>query len=181
MSMRRGIWTALVLLLGVAGCAKDPYAAYQPVPAAELERMVVGNSLLLDRTKDWPFQTLLYLAPGGRGWRDARLVPGTDPQPGAMAMVIAWEASDTDGLCLWSTPLIGEMPSFTAPHRECLRVLRAAAAPETLAATASDKQRSITAPLSLRSGSAFPLERIAQYQMQVRVLYGGQIPAWRAP
>ena len=56
-----------------------------------------------------------------------------------------------------------------------------AAAPETLAATATDKQRSITAPLSLRSGSAFPLERIAQYRMQVRVLYGGQIPAWRAP
>jgi hypothetical protein len=143
--------------------------------------MVVGNSLLLDRTKDWPFQTLLYLAPGGRGWRDARLVPGTGPQPGAMAMVIAWQTSDPDGLCLWSTPLIGEMPSFTPPHHECLRVLRVPAAPETLAAAASDKQRSITAPLSLRSGSAFPLERIAQYEMQVRVLYGGQIPDWRVP
>jgi hypothetical protein len=178
---KRSARAAAALLLGVAGCASDPYAGYQPVPAAELARMVPGNSLLLDRTADWPFQTLLYFAPGGSGWRDARLPPGSDPQPGAMAMIIAWQASDADGLCLWSTPLIGEMPSFTPPHRECLRMLRAPAAPETLVATATDAQRSITAPLWLRGGSAFPLERIAQYDLQVRVLYGGQIPAWRVP
>ena len=174
-------FSALVLLLALAGCAGDPYAGYQPVPAAELTQMVSGNTLLLDRTGKWPFQTLLYLAPGGGGWRDGRLVPGTDPLPGSIAMVLSWQATDDDGLCVWSSPLIGELPAFMPPHKDCLHVLRAPVAPELLAASASDDKRSITAPLWLHSGSTFPPGRIAQYEVQVRVLYGGELPTWRIP
>jgi hypothetical protein len=172
---------AIALLLGAAGCAGDPYSGYRPVPAAELAPMVSGQTLLLDRTEAWPFQTLLYLAPDGSGWRDARLAAGTEPRPGDMANVIAWQATDEEGVCLWSAPLIGEMPYFMPPHRECLRVLRDPAAPEMLAATASDAQRSITAPLGLRGGNGFPPGRIAQYELQVRVLYGGHLPPWQVP
>ena len=143
--------------------------------------MVSGSSLLLDATRDWPFQTMLYLAPDGSGWRDASLLPGTDPRPGDMAMVLVWQATEADGLCLWSAPLIGEMPSFTPPHRECLRVLRAPTGQETLAATATDAQRSITAPLLLHGGNTFPPGQIAQCELQVRVLYGGQLPPWQIP
>lgn len=171
----------VALLLALCGCGSDPYAGYQKVPAAELLRMVSGTSLLLDGTATWPFQTMLYLAPGGGGWRDAKLRPGTEPRPGDMAMIIAWQVRDEDGLCLWSTPLIGEMPSFTPPHHECLLVLRDPAVPQALVATAADADRTITAPLSLRSGNAFPPGPIAQYDLQVRVLFGGQLPAWQVP
>lgn len=174
---------AFALLLATAGCAADPAAGYLPVPAAELTRLVAGNSLLLDATADWPMQTLLYLAPGGGGggWRDARLRPGAEPQPGDMAMVLAWQATDEGGLCVWSTPLIGLMPSFLPPQQDCLLVLRAPTGGEALMATATDPQRSVTAPLYLRSGNSFPPGQIAQYEVQVRVLFGGQLPRWRIP
>ena len=160
--MTRARPVCLVLLLGAAACAADPYAGYQPVPAADLAPMLTGRTLLIGATKDWPWQTMLYLDCAGGGWRDARLVAGSVPRPGDMAMVISWQATEADGLCLWSSPLIGEMPSFIPAHRECLRVLRDAAAPELLAATATDAGRSMTAPAVLSDGNAFPPGRLAQ-------------------
>ena len=170
-----------LLLVGTSGCGGNPYSGYLPVPAVELTRMVSGNSLLLDGTKAWPLQTMLYLAPEGGGWRDARLQPGTEPQPGDMAMVLSWQATEEDGLCMWSAPLIGVMPSFAPPQKQCLRVLRAPAEPDTLVATATDAQRTITAPLQLFNGNIFPAGQIAQHELQVRVLFGGQMPTWRVP
>jgi hypothetical protein len=170
-----------LLAATLAGCAGSPYAGYLPIPAAELAPMVAGRSLLLGETADWPYQTVLYLAPDGGGWRDGRLAHGTEPRPGDMAMVLGWRVTDEDGLCVWSTPLIGDMPSGAPPLRDCLRVLRAPTNPAVLAATATDAERSITAALQLRDGSVFPLDRIAQYQLQVRVLYGGRLNNWSIP
>ena len=173
--MRR---VAIALLLAASGCVAPPYAAYQPVPADDVARLVAGSSVLISPTGDWPFETLIYFDRAGHGWRDALLLPGTNPVPGAMAEVIAWQSTDAEGLCLWSAPLVGEIPYFVGPHRECLRVLSASAAPDTLVATITRDHRAITAPLVLQPGNAVAADRIAQYQLQVRVLSGGKIPNW---
>jgi hypothetical protein len=169
------------LVLGIAGCAADPYAGFEPVPAAELVRMTSGNTLLIDSTAQWPFQTLLFIAPGGGGWWDGRLEPGSEPQTTGMAMALAWRITDDDDLCVWTSPLISEMPTFTPPDRACLRVIRMTMTPDVMVATSANRQRTITAPARLVSGNSFPPARIAQYERQVRVLFGGQMPTWRVP
>jgi hypothetical protein len=168
----------LALLLCATGCASDPYAGYAPVPAEDVVRMVSGGSLLIDATEDWPFQTLVYFAPGGHGWRDGKLVPGTEPRPGDMASLVTWRAADANGLCLVSAPLIGEIPSFVPPHKECMQVWQSTVAPALLLARAEDAQRSILAPASVTPGNGFAPARIAQYERQIRVLFGGQLPDW---
>ena len=51
---------AIALLLAASGCVEPPYAAYQPVPADDVARLVTGSSVLISPTGDWPFETLIY-------------------------------------------------------------------------------------------------------------------------
>lgn len=161
----------------VAACTHAAEPTGQLIPPAELNALVAGRTLRVRATSDTPFETLLFLGSGRKGWLDNQVIPAKDPQPGDMSMVFDWRVEAGSRVCTWATPLIGEMPSFTPPFRECVQVLRSGTPPQGLSAVVEWRGRSKAGPLELLPFNAFP-RAIDQYLEQVRVLYGGKVPDW---
>jgi len=173
---------ALAAAFAAAGCVRAVRApAPQLFSAPELDALVTGRTLRVLAGGGWEFETLLFLGPGSKGWLDERLVPGMPPLPGDMAMVFEWGIAPGSRICVWAAPLIGQMPNFAPPGEQCLQILRTGVAPQGLAASVERGEGARTAPLELLPGDAFPPAAIDQYLEQVRVLYGGRIPAWSHP
>jgi hypothetical protein len=172
----------LVAAMVVAGCASgaSPPAALPFLPA-ELDALAAGRTLRVPAGGGSPFETLLFVGPGSRGWLDERVVPGTPPSPGDMSMVFEWGAVPGSRLCVWATPRIGQMPSFVPPSWQCVQVLRSGQPPQGLSAVVERGEAAHSGPLELLPFNAFPAATIAQYLEQVRVLYGGEIPNWTHP
>jgi hypothetical protein len=95
-----------------------------------------------------------------------------------MSMLLGWRAENDSRVCVWATPLIGEMPSFMSPSEQCFQMLRARKPIGAIQATASFDGQSRTGWIELYPSNGFPPQVIDQYLTQVRVLYGGHIPIW---
>ena len=172
---------ALVLALAlVAGCARGP-APEQFFSAPELSELVTGRTLHVAGCCEAPTGTLLYLAKDGTGWLDSRLVPGAPATPSGMSMVLTWRVVDGSRVCLWATPRIADMPSFAPPFSECVQVLRSREATGGLIGVVMREGSITKGALDVYPSSVFPAAAIDQYLVQVRVLYGGHVPAWSIP
>jgi hypothetical protein len=97
-----------------------------------------------------------------------------------MSIVFRWHVADGSQVCLWAAPRIGEMPSIAPASFECLQVVRSQEPPYGLKATIRQDCGHRTGPLFLYPFNAFTQPVVDQYLAQVRVLYGGHIPAWTA-
>lgn len=173
---------ALAATIAVAGCMR----AVRPLPQqlfapADLKALLTGRTLRVLAGGGSPFETLLYLGPAGRGWLDDEVVPGTPPDPSAMSMVFAWGLVPASRVCIWATPLIGQMPSFVPPFEQCVQVFRSGLPPQGLSAVVIRDEGAHMAPLQLLPFNAFPAAAVEQYLEQVRVLYGGKVPNWTHP
>jgi hypothetical protein len=171
---------ALLVSLGATGCSRGQITQAQPFAPTQLEQLVGGKTLILRPSDGTQYETVLYLDRLGTGWLDAWRVAGTAPNPSDMAAVISWQATAGSQVCVWSAPMIGEIPSGLPPRRQCWRILRSARPPYALGAEACPTERRTTA-IEIRDGNAFARPQIAQYEQQVRVLFGGNMPAWRIP
>jgi hypothetical protein len=105
----------------VAACTHAAEPTGQLIPPAQLNALVAGRTLRVRATSDTPFETLLFLGSGRKAWLDNQVIPGKDPQPGDMSMVLDWRVEAGSRVCSWARPLIGEMPSFTPPFREACK------------------------------------------------------------
>ena len=179
---------SFVALMLPAGCARR-LAPDQLLSPTQLSNLVTDRTLyvpfssytpdgMLLFSSDTPNGMLLYLARDGTGWLDSRLVSGFPPQPSGMSMVFNWRVVDGSQVCLWASPLIADMPSFTPAFHVCVQVLRSRMPPDSLEAKITQDGKSRLGPLELYAFNAFPPPVIDQYLTQVRVLYGGQIPTW---
>jgi hypothetical protein len=168
---------ALVAAVILADCVRAP-APDRFFSRSELSSLVTDRTLYVPSCCNRPDGTLVYLAKDGTGWLDSRLMPGDPPKPGGMSVVLAWRVDDGSQVCLWATPLIGDMPSFVPAFSECLQVLRSLVPPDGLVATVAQGGKFHTSWLGLYPFNAFPQPVIDQYLTQVRVLYGGHVPAW---
>ena len=169
--------TALLVMAALGGCAHAP-APDQLLSSSELSGLVTDRTLYVPCPSNPADGTLLYLASNGTGWLDSRMMPGYPPGPGGMSIVFDWRVAEDSRVCFWATPRIGDIPSFAPAFSECVQVLRSRATPGSLKAVVTQDCKVCTGWLSLHSPSAFPQPVIDQYLAQMRVLYGGQIPAW---
>lgn len=180
MFVRRLALAAVLTAMGATGCSHAPPPG-QPIARNELTRMLSGRSLLVEAPSGWPYQTLLYLDRRGTGWRDALVRPGYEPVPGGMSMLISWVVSDPDGLCTWSTPLIGDMPSSLPPTYDCIQIQRAPGPQYGLQVTFRHGRDTYITTAQLLDGNTFPPASLTRYDRQVRALYGGRLPSWTLP
>jgi len=182
------LFASFAALILPAGCVPQP-AADQLFSPAQLSNLVAERTLWVpfySNTPDWihlfsaetPSGMLLYLARDGTGWLESRLVPWAPPQPSGMSMVLNWSVVDRSQVCLWASPRIGDMPSFTPAFHMCIQVLRSRVTADGLEAKITRGGKLRAGLLELYPFSAFSPQVIDQYLTQVRVLYGGQIPIW---
>jgi hypothetical protein len=175
-------FAALILL---AGCARRP-APDQLFSPTQLSNLVTDRTLYVPYrphgmflfSSDKSNGMLLYLARDGTGWLDSRLVSGSPPEPSSMSMVFNWRVIEGSQVCLWASPLIGDMPSFTPAFHVCVQVLRSGMPLDELEAKITQDGKSRLGPLELYASNEFSPLVIDQYLTRVRVLYGGQIPDW---
>ena len=179
-------WRFIIALMGAttmaAACSSGPDAD-QFLSATELRDLVSDHTVYVP---EWYIPaccntqtgTLMYLAHDGTGWLDNQVLPGSVPRPGRMSMLLSWRAENDSRLCVWATPLIGEMPSFMSPSEQCFQMLRARKPIAAIQAAASFDGQSRTGWIELYPFNGFPPQVIDQYLTQVRVLYGGHIPIW---
>jgi hypothetical protein len=175
--------TAVAVATLPAGCSRPP-TQQQLLSTSELTELVTDRTLRIPSCCNTPDGMLLYLASDGTGWLDTRLLPGYPPTPNEISNVFNWRVADGSQICFWATPRIGEMMSFVPPFSECLQIYRSRTSPDRLQAAVtrgSDFPPGWVGEVELLPFNAFPQSVIAQYGMQVRVLYGGRIPAWTAP
>lgn len=167
-----------LLVLVVTACAsREPL----PVPVPKLAALLSGNTMFMPGPTAESPQTVVYLDPAGGGWADRFLAPATYPRPNDLQRVLRWYISGDSALCLWLTPLIGQMPSNAPVQRKCLRMVSAPTVPSSLGVQDAGPFTTRTYPVMLVRGDWFPANRIAQYEHQVRVLYGGLLPVWPIP
>jgi hypothetical protein len=176
----RSVVTSLTLAVIVAGCSHAPTQDQLFTPA-ELSELVTGQTLYVPGCCDAPTGTLLYLSKDGSGWLDSRLMPGYPATPGGMSIVLQWRVVDGSRVCLWATPRIADMPSFAPPFSQCIQVLRSHEPPGSLTASVTRDGKTRTGELDVYPSNIFPAATIEQYLTQVRVFYGGHIPAWKVP
>ena len=167
----------IAAVVALANCAHPP-APDQLLSSSELGDLVTDRTLYVPSCCNTADGTLLYLAKDGTGWLDSQMMPASHPRPSGMSMVFRWHIVDGSRLCLWAAPRIGDMPSIAPASFECLQVVRSQEPPNGLKATIKQDCRHRTGPLYLYPFNAFTQPVIDQYLTQVRVLYGGHIPAW---
>jgi hypothetical protein len=171
----RAAYSVLLAALALAGCERGP-APDQFLSQQELNTLVTDRTLAVSGK---PEGTLIYLAPNGTGWLARDVLPGSGPAPGGMSMIFAWYTDYASRVCYWATPRIGKMPDVTPPAHECVQVLRAPEAPPGIfIGVTQQKDICRVRPMEVYAYNAFPQPVIEQYLTQVRVLYGGHIPAW---
>jgi len=73
------------------------------------------------------------------------------------------------------------MPSFAPAFWQCVQVVRSPEPLGGLMANVTRDGKSRTGGLDVYPSNVFPAAVIEQYLTQVRVLYGGHIPAWAFP
>lgn len=177
--MTRRFATVIAAVVALVACAHAP-APDQLLSTSELGDLVTDRTLYVPACCNTPDGTLLYLAKDGTGWLDSRLMRASHPRPSGMSIVFHWHVADGSQVCLWAAPRIGDMPSIAPASFECLQVLRSQEPPNGLKATIKQDCQHHTGPLYLYPFNAFTQPVIDQYLTQVRVLYGGHIPAWTA-
>lgn len=177
-----GMLCAVIAAVAAAACSRVA-ATPPPAPLAppELHALVSGRTLRVRATAGAPVETLLFLAPDRTGWLDNAVVPGEAPMPAGMSMVFEWGTAPGSRVCVWATPLIGQMPSFVPPFEQCVQILRSGLPPQGFSAIVEHGEEGRAGPLELLPFNAFPAASTEQYLEQVRVLYGGKIPSWSHP
>jgi hypothetical protein len=168
----------LLATLALAACTASP-APDQFFTPQDLSELVTNRTLAVAGE---PGGSLLYLSGNGTGWLARDVRPGRPPMPGGMSMVFAWRLDGASRICYWATPRIGAMPDFAPSSFECLQILRSPDVPGALTGIIEqDHAPPRTRSLEVYAYSLFPPSVIDQYLTQVRVFYGGHIPAWTVP
>jgi hypothetical protein len=177
---RRALRRALVVGVGalaVAGCGSPPNPDRFYTPR-ELSDLASGRTMQIGDAYGSRFRLLIYLAPDGTGWLDTQVDARQPPRPGTMSMLSNWYVAIGSQVCAWASPLIGDMPSFVPARLACVQVLRPAVPGAGATAVVWWNGRYQALPIEFFPMNIFPDAVIEQYRLQVRVLYGGQIPSW---
>jgi hypothetical protein len=156
----------------------------------ELHTLVAGRTLHFGPTREascnsWdigcpPVEAMLYLDRSGGGWAGTRLAPGSPPLPGQISTVIAWYTASPSLLCVSTSPRVGEVPYFVPPRFRCVQVLRGRP-PGGYSVVLAWGPLGEVRPLFIEATNTFPPGVIDEYRLQMRVLYGGQMPSWKPP
>jgi hypothetical protein len=177
--MTARILSAILLTsLALPACTRPP-APDQYFTPQDLSELVTNRTLAVAGDPDG---SLLYLSSNGTGWLARNVRPGWPPAPGGISMVFAWRLDGPSRICYWATPRIGAMPDFAPASLDCLQILRSPDVPGALTGIIEqDQAPPHTRPLEVYSYSLFPPSVIDQYLTQVKVFYGGHLPAWTVP
>jgi hypothetical protein len=169
---------ALVVTLVLTGCAQPPPVPYVGFSPEELNQLVTDQTLYIPFCCEAPYGTLMYLSKDGGGWLDSRLKAGSPPTTSEMSLVLNWHVQEGSQVCLWASPLIGEIPSFIPPSYHCLDVEHPANATAPLRVRVMGDNAAGKSWLTVYPYNAFPASVVDQYMTQLKVLFGGQIPTW---
>jgi hypothetical protein len=183
--MNRHIVRRMLILGGgavaLAGCGHSQQPTDRFYPPQELSDLVTGRTMHVGAATGLGPNMLIYLAPDGTGWLDTQVGQVAPPQVGSMSMLTNWYLAVDSQVCATASPRIGEIPDFVPAKLVCVQVLRPGAHDAGLTAVVWPDGRYQTLPLALCPFDAFPEATIAQYRLQVSVLFGGHIPTWSLP
>lgn len=182
--IRRFVRRSLIMGCGVfafAGCAYGPPPAARFYPPQELADLVTGHTLHVAATTGPGPNMLIYLAPDGTGWLDAQFGQDGQTHIGSMSMLSNWYIAAGSQVCATASPRIGEMPDFGPAKLVCVQVLRPSAHVASPAAVVCPDGRCQELPVAIYPFDAFPEAKVAQYRLQVSVLFGNHIPTWLLP
>jgi hypothetical protein len=183
--MTRHVLRRMLILGGgavaLAGCGPSQPPNDRFYAPQELSDLVTGRTMHIGASTGLGLNMLLYLAPDGTGWLGTQVGQVAPPQVGSMSMLTNWYLAVESQVCATASPRIGEMPDFGPAKLVCVQVLRPGAHDAGPTAVVWPDGRYQALPLALYSFNAFPEANIAQYRLQVGVLFGGHVPTWSLP
>lgn len=183
--MTRHVLRRMLILSGgaiaLAGCAFSQPSTDRFYAPQELSDLVTGRTMRIGAATGQGLNMLIYLAPDGTGWLSTQVGQGALPRVGSMSMLTNWYLAIGSQVCATASPRIGDMPDFFPAKLVCVQVLRPGVHGAGLTAVVWPDGRYQTLPLALYPFNAFPDAKIAQYRLQVGVLFGGHVPSWSLP
>jgi hypothetical protein len=175
----------IMILSGCAvalmACGRSPPPTDRLYPPQELSDLLTNHTMHIGAAFGRSLNLLIYLAPDGSGWLDNQAGQVASPQISSMSMLTNWYFAQGSQFCATASPPIGVMPDIAPAERLCVQVLRPADHDTGPTAVVSSDGRYQALPLTLYPFNAFSNDKIAQYRLQVSVLFGGRIPTWMWP